>query len=46
LTASSGRVRRGGSWYDSAASCRVASRGYWFPVGRDSFLGFRVVIMP
>ncbi len=37
------RVRRGGSWYNSADDCRVASRFYSvFPVISNSNIGFRI----
>lgn len=39
------RVFRGGSWYNSASSCRVASRNYFSP-GNRNYLGFRVVLLP
>ena len=42
----SGRVLRGGSWGNSASSCRVAYRGNYSPGTRDFFLGFRVVLLP
>jgi len=42
----SSRVFRGGSWYDSASFCRVASRGNFSPGSRDADLGFRVVLLP
>ena len=43
--ASSGtyRVRRGGSWYYSAAGVRSAYRYYSTPLDRYSALGFRLV---
>jgi formylglycine-generating enzyme required for sulfatase activity len=43
--ASSGsyRVRRGGSWYNSARFVRSACRGYGTPSIRDIDLGFRLV---
>lgn len=34
---------RGGSWLLNAVDCRSADRGYFGPVNRDSFLGFRLV---
>ena len=40
------RVTRGGSWYSSASSCRVAYRGNYSPGFHDSNLGFRVVCLP
>jgi formylglycine-generating enzyme required for sulfatase activity len=46
MGASSGsyRVFRGGSWYCSAAGCRVAIRSYISPGNRYYFLGFRLVL--
>ena len=43
-TSGSDRVLRGGSWYYSAANCRVANRYCGGPSGRNSFGGFRVVL--
>ena len=40
----SGRVLRGGSWFDGAGDCRVSRRLYDFPVCRDSSLGFRLCL--
>ena len=40
----SGRVRRGGGWYDEAASCRSAHRGWCLPSFRLDYLGFRVAL--
>ena len=42
----SARVNRGGSWGSSASNCRVAIRFYYSPCGRNSILGFRVVLLP
>ena len=42
----SNRVYRGGSWYNSASGCRVASRSFSSPGLRDGGLGFRVVLLP
>jgi len=39
----SGRVLRGGAWYDDARFCRSAYRYWDDPRGRDGFFGFRVV---
>jgi formylglycine-generating enzyme required for sulfatase activity len=39
------RVLRGGAWGDSAWSCRAAVRYSYFPVNRDSRVGFRVVVL-
>ena len=43
-TSGSGRVLRGGSWYFSAAPCRVAFRYYYDPSDRYDDYGFRVVL--
>ena len=40
------RVLRGGSWNINAGGCRVSIRGISNPSGRDSSLGFRVVLVP
>jgi len=40
----SDRVLRGGSWYYTAADCRVANRNYRGPDSRFSRYGFRVVL--
>ena len=40
------RVRRGGSWYSSAARCRAAHRFWFTPVIRSSYLGFRPALVP
>ena len=42
----SDRVRRGGSWLNSASYCRVANRNYYSPGNRKNYLGFRVVCLP
>jgi formylglycine-generating enzyme required for sulfatase activity len=42
----SGRVDRGGSWYDTARSCRSAYRSGFTPDSRDYYLGFRVAAVP
>ncbi|MBO7108112.1 MAG: formylglycine-generating enzyme family protein, partial [Verrucomicrobia bacterium] len=42
----SGRVMRGGSWYDSASYCRSALRYYFNPDGSGSVIGFRVALAP
>jgi formylglycine-generating enzyme required for sulfatase activity len=39
----SGRMHRGGSWYDDASYCAVARRNWHFPDAGFSNLGFRVV---
>ena len=43
-TSGSNRVIRGGSWYSSAAYCRVAYRGNDDPADRLDISGFRVVL--
>lgn len=40
------RVNRGGSWFNSASSCRVANRSSNSPGFRYYDLGFRVVCIP
>lgn len=40
------RIRRGGSWEDSARTCRVSNRGSEFPNSRSYSIGFRVVCIP
>lgn len=40
----SGRVLRGGSWYDDAGNCRVSNRGNGSPVNRGNNGGFRLVL--
>ena len=45
-TTGSGRVIRGGSWYDYAQLCRSAFRYYNYPYNYNSFIGFRVVFVP
>ena len=45
-TVSTGRVDRGGSWYDHAEYCRSAYRGENAPDFRDDLLGFRVLLVP
>ena len=37
------RVLRGGSWFSGSVSCAVSYRNDYFPHGRNSSLGFRVV---
>ena len=46
--ASSGsrRVHRGGSWVNIASYSRVVNRSSSMPDGRDSYLGFRLVVVP
>ena len=38
------RVRRGGSWHNSAYDSRVAECGYSYPVKRFNGYGFRVAL--
>lgn len=40
------RVLRGGSWRNSARSCRVSNRNANDPSSRDDHYGFRVVLLP
>ncbi len=40
------RVVRGGSWLDSAWSCRASCRGWWGPGYRGGCQGFRVCLFP
>jgi hypothetical protein len=42
----SDRVFRGGSWYDDAACCRSAQRGYGAPTLRLYDIGFRLALCP
>jgi len=42
----SGRVIRGGSWYNSASYCRSALRYNYYPTYRNYVVGFRVVLAP
>lgn len=42
----SGRVVRGGSWYNAASSCRVSGRSYNSPGYRFNNYGLRVVCLP
>ncbi|MBQ7819223.1 MAG: formylglycine-generating enzyme family protein [Bacteroidales bacterium] len=44
--AGEGKVIRGGSWYDNAASCRVSSRRKLAPSNNNSEYGFRIVCIP
>lgn len=41
-TTGSGRVDRGGSWFDGAICARVAYRGYYDPDDRFDSIGFRL----
>ncbi len=38
------RVRRGGSWFNSAMFCRVSYRGSLMPAGTDFILGLRLAL--
>ena len=40
------RVCRGGSWFNDAQLCRVASRYDWLPEFRSDDVGFRLVLAP
>ena len=40
------RVIRGGSWFDSAADCRSATRSDYLPANLSIIIGFRVVLAP
>ena len=40
----SGRVNRGGSWFDNAGNCRSSNRNYYRPAYRNDFLGLRLVL--
>ena len=42
----SGRVLRGGSWFDVARSCRVSHRGYYDPNTSFNCYGLRLVLVP
>ena len=42
----SARVLRGGSWSDSARSCRVSGRNYALPDFRRNDIGFRLSLSP
>jgi formylglycine-generating enzyme required for sulfatase activity len=37
------RIYRGGSWYDAAAACRSAQRGWEHPESYNTHIGFRVI---
>ena len=39
----SGRVNRGGSWFNNAVSCTVQYRVINYPISRDGYVGFRLV---
>lgn len=43
-TSDTTKVLRGGSWFNNAASLRVANRSYSDPDNRDSSIGFRCVV--
>lgn len=40
------RVLRGGSWFNDARRCRVSFRSETKPTNRNSYLGFRLVLLP
>ena len=40
--AGSGRVDRGGSWFNGSPGCRAADRNDWSPGFRSTYLGFRL----
>jgi formylglycine-generating enzyme required for sulfatase activity len=42
----SGRVRRGGGWYDVGQVCRAAGRDGDAPTARNVSLGFRLARVP
>lgn len=42
-TSGTGRVLRGGSWYNRPPGCQVAFRDYDIPGYRSRFVGFRVL---
>ncbi len=42
----SGRVRRGGYWYNSARTCRVSYRNNFAPSHCDIVIGLRLVLVP
>ena len=42
----SGRVLRGGSWFDVARNCRVSYRSYGGPNYSDYYCGLRLVLVP
>ena len=44
--AGSGRVFRGGSWYDGAVRCRAAYRSYASPGNCTFDVGFRIALVP
>ncbi len=39
------RVIRGGSWLNSAWSCRAANRDHWRPGETNDILGFRLIMV-
>lgn len=45
-TSGSGRVCRGGGWFDNAEDCRVSVRNGYAPSNSYNILGFRVVLVP
>ena len=46
VSTGSGRVFRGGSWFNDATTCRAANRGGLDPSSRSNSLGFRVAWSP
>ena len=40
-----GKVMRGGSWFSSAKTCRLATRLHMSPNSKTAFIGFRVVTL-
>jgi formylglycine-generating enzyme required for sulfatase activity len=40
------KLFRGGSWNDDPVDCRSASRDDYYPVNRNDYFGFRVVMVP
>jgi formylglycine-generating enzyme required for sulfatase activity len=42
----SGRVFRGGSWFNTGFDCRAAHRNWESPRGRNFYLGFRLARVP
>jgi formylglycine-generating enzyme required for sulfatase activity len=42
----SGRVIRGGSWFNAGSLCRASYRDWISPWDRHEFLGFRLAAVP
>ena len=40
------RINRGGSWFSSSGNCRITNRGFQAPMFTNSYLGFRVALVP